>query len=149
MISLSVLWNLERGKDQKGMLNPIKSNDIFKVSDSGVAFCHVEMVQYWISKVCFSKVLWKRCGLICVNKTVFTTNSLKPRFFFLIPLWSLLFPQVESPNSLSLSLYQTYSSSLTISIALYWACCSSSMSLLYWRPQNWPQHSRLGLARAE
>lgn len=42
----------------------------------------MEIVQYWISKVCFSQMLWTRCGLFCVNKTIFMT-SLKQRFFFL------------------------------------------------------------------
>lgn len=37
---------------------------------------------YWISKVCFSKTLWIRCRLFCMNKRIFTTNNIKPGFFY-------------------------------------------------------------------
>ena len=57
-----------------------------------------------------------------------------------IPL-NLLFSRLNSPTSLSLSLYVRCSDTRTIFVALHWTHSSMSMSLLYWGAQHQMQHS--------
>lgn len=58
-----------------------------------------------------------------------------------IPL-RLLFRRLNSPSSLSFSLYDTCSSSFITFAALYWTGFNMSMSLLYWIAKYWTQNSR-------
>lgn len=63
--------------------------------------------------------------------------------------FSLLSSRLNSPSSLRLSSWMRYSSTLLIFVAFFWTCSRSSLSPLYWGAQNWSQHSRWRLTRAE
>ncbi|XP_052661921.1 tetratricopeptide repeat protein 7A isoform X4 [Harpia harpyja] len=61
----------------------------------------------------------------------------------------LLFYRLNSPSSLSFSLFDRCSSPLMISAALCWTLSSMFMSSLYWGSQNWTQYTRCGLTTAQ
>lgn len=58
----------------------------------------------------------------------------------------LSFFTLNSPSSFS---YERLSSPLTLILALCWTHSSVSMSLLYWRAQDWIEHCRWDLTSAE
>jgi len=61
-----------------------------------------------------------------------------------IPL--CLYSWLNRPSSLSLSSYERWVMSPFINfVILHWTLPSTFMSLLYWRAQNWTQHSRCDL----
>lgn len=65
---------------------------------------------------------------------------------------SFLFSRPNSHSSLRLFLCKRCSSAFSIFVALPWTLSSISTALLYWRDQNWTQHSRCdftGLSGAE
>jgi len=83
---------------------------------------------------------WKELGPILLTPTL---------EIFLRSHRSLLFSRLNKPSSLSLSSQERCSCPLIILTALHWPLSSSSSSFLNWEAQNWTQHCRWGLTRAE
>jgi len=61
---------------------------------------------------------------------------------------SLLFSRLNSPNSLCLSSQESYSSPLTVFVALLWTCSNRFISFLCCRPQSWMLYSRWALTQS-